>query len=727
MSFDLQSALEHISHQLPAQGPIKDFIHHNTLHAFQHLPFHEALAEASAFYGAASYMPMGFYGQSGLSPIALAKGGVEHRENIDTAVAPILIRLTSGFLDQGIAVSPFPEADCGFFEALNKLAHNSWTPIAYYANKKRTREWFRKSPERVCEEILKQLVVQEDLYEQYITDTLMAHRGWAGMVNVLEHRPTALLVPRSIRLVEFLALKLILESEYLLFSGSPPPVPSLVRPSQVSPIKNIHEAYENAYYHEILSKFKNIKPAQQAKPHIQAVFCIDDRECSFRRHLEQADPHIETFACAGFFGIDFFFQSINDASPKKLAPAPVQPKHLVFERPHALHITEFENQRKKTQSKALWLTSWLGFVAKNTLKIDVRTELELYREDDLLNQDTKLYHGFTYDEMAERVFSVLNSMGLNHDFAPIILMIAHGSSSLNNPHFAAYDCGACSGNPGAPNARAFAAMANLGPVRERVYKLGISIPSGTRFMGGFHDTCTDSIDFFDTEDLTAEHGTIFSNFLNTLEATKKLNAKERCIRFAVVDPDITPEQALAEVQHRATVLFEPRPELGHVNNALCIVGRRQLTKNLFFDRRAFLNSYDPTQDPTGQILNSILNAVVPVCGGINLEYYFSRVDNAVYGCGTKLSHNVCSLLGVYNGIDDDLRTGLPVQMIEIHEPIRLLIIIEQTPEIVLNVIQNNKPIFEWIENEWVKLACVAPDSNNITFYQPTRGFVDYTL
>jgi uncharacterized protein len=54
-----------------------------------------------------------------------------------------------------------------------------------------------------------------------------------------------------------------------------------------------------------------------------------------------------------------------------------------------------------------------------------------------------------------------------------------------------------------------------------------------------------------------------------------------------------------------------------------------------------------------------------------LEYYFSRVDNQKLGAGTKLPHNVMGLIGVANGIEGDLRPGLPLQMIEVHDPVKI--------------------------------------------------------
>ena len=153
---------------------------------------------------------------------------------------------------------------------------------------------------------------------------------------------------------------------------------------------------------------------------------------------------------------------------------------------------------------------------------------------------------------------------------------------------------------------------------------------------------------------------------------------------------LTPDEALKHVEGRAEDLSQTRPEYGHATNALCFVGRRQWSRGLFLDRRAFLTSYDPTEDDdASSILERLLQAVIPVCAGINLEYYFSYVDPYGYGCGTKLPHNITSLLGVMDGAASDLRPGLPWQMVEIHEPVRLLFVIETTPAALQRIIDPN--------------------------------------
>jgi hypothetical protein len=53
----LRQAIEHAEYLLPTQGPINVFIHHNTLHAFEDLPFEEAVIKGSKVYGCRPYLP----------------------------------------------------------------------------------------------------------------------------------------------------------------------------------------------------------------------------------------------------------------------------------------------------------------------------------------------------------------------------------------------------------------------------------------------------------------------------------------------------------------------------------------------------------------------------------------------------------------------------------------------------------------------------------------------
>jgi uncharacterized protein YbcC (UPF0753/DUF2309 family) len=267
-------------------------------------------------------------------------------------------------------------------------------------------------------------------------------------------------------------------------------------------------------------------------------------------------------------------------------------------------------------------------------------------------------------------------------------------------------------------------MANHEKVRLILREKGIHIPPTTQFVGSLHDTTRDEMQFFDEDSLFELNKYIHGRNKETFTKALDANAKERSRRFVSINTHQSPEKVHEEIRIRSVSLFEPRPELNHATNALCVVGSRDLTKDLFLDRRSFLNSYDYRIDPDGKHLYNILKAVAPVCGGINLEYYFSRVDNQKLGAGTKLPHNVMGLFGVANGIDGDLRPGLPSQMIEVHDPIRLLVIVEHQTVVVMKAIQFAPETYEWFKNEWVHLVVVHPITKALSYFK-NEEFIPY--
>jgi uncharacterized protein YbcC (UPF0753/DUF2309 family) len=256
-------------------------------------------------------------------------------------------------------------------------------------------------------------------------------------------------------------------------------------------------------------------------------------------------------------------------------------------------------------------------------------------------------------------------------------------------------------------------MANDPSVRELLAATGLAIGASTWFVGAQRNTCDNTVTFFDEDLVPAVQHELFGQARAAIERARRREAHERCRRFDAAPLWYPPRVALGHVEGRAADLAQPRPEYGHATNAFCIVGRRARTRGLFLDRRAFLVSYDPTRDDDGTTLARILAAVVPVVAGISLEYYFSYVDPTGYGCGTKLPHNVTSLLGVMDGAQSDLRTGLPWQMVEIHEPTRLAMVVEGPRERLSRVVQGNAAIDRLVRNRWIWLAHLDSDSGEL--------------
>jgi uncharacterized protein YbcC (UPF0753/DUF2309 family) len=516
----------------------------------------------------------------------------------------------------------------------------------------------------------------------------------------------------------------------------------------------LHLAYERWHERQVLgalaSHCRYRAPSESpGRPVAQVFFCIDEREESMRRALEESDGEVETFACAGYFGIAVDYKGIDDPHSAALCPVVVTPEHAVVERPKSEDAELLKSRRLRRRLIGLAMRSsfvssrtlvrgWLSTTALGLLSAvplighllaprryallrewmnktflpEPRTELTLMRNSARSQSVvTGLLVGFAAAEKADRVASVLGPAGLRRDFARLVVIVGHGSSSLNNPHESAHDCGACGGRRGGPNARLFAAMANRAEVRELLRERGIDVPADTWFVGGYHDTCSDDIEFFDLDTVPGTHSADLARIQASLDSAREKNARERARRFELRPKDL--DGALRHVQERSEHLAEPRPEYGHCTNAVCVVGRRSLTRGLFLDRRAFLASYDPDQDPDDQNLAAVLAAVVPVCAGISLEYYFSFVDNERYGCGTKLPHNVTGLVGVMDGHASDLRTGLPWQMVEIHEPVRMLFVVETTPDRLTKVIRANAGLQRLAENRWVRLATIEAESGRV--------------
>jgi uncharacterized protein YbcC (UPF0753/DUF2309 family) len=879
----LHSAVEHASHLLPKQGPIGVFVHHNTLHAFQHLRFEQAVIEASELFGAEPYMSEAAYradlerGRIQLVDIdavldsepdalifpRLTRGSlrramitpgvrefdaatilwrieqgdlardfrraalralfdaclarsVAHEPEpaqprpVDEIIHPWLIRLCAVFLDQGTAYWPMPNRERGFYESVRMLLGQRGGVFPKYLagldDEFRRQQHLSFSASDAVLDCLDKLSYREAAWPEIIQTDLLALPGWAGLMRTLEENPSLAphhAVPCS--LMDFLAVRLTMSRVVSRMGGAETmqeesPLKSqenrrLSRAARVYDAARVvrlssnevarlsdeqwtaftnevkafnglerrrvlHLAYERWHEREILRglashrNYRSLTDAEsemRGRPPAQVFFCIDEREESMRRALEEVDPLVETFSSAGYFGVAVDYKGIDDPSSAALCPVVVKPDHAVVEQPKAEDSALLESRRWRRRFLGLLMRNWFlssktllrGWLSTSVLGLlsavplvghllaprryamlrdwlnkaflpEPRTELTLMRNTSQSNDAVSgLLTGFAPEEKTERVASVLRPAGLVSGFARIVVVLGHGSTSLNNPHESAHDCGACGGRRGGPNARLFAGMANRAEVRERLREIGINIPDDTWFVGGYHDTCSDEVQLFDLDALPQTHQADVDRVRECLQQARANDAQERARRFESCAPDALPQTALRHVEERSEHLAEPRPEYGHCTNAVCVVGRRGLTRGLFLDRRAFLVSYDANQDSTDESLAALMAAVVPVCAGISLEYYFSFVDNDRYGCGTKLPHNVTGLVGVMDGHASDLRTGLPWQMVEIHEPVRILFVIETTPERLTKVIDASPSLRQLVENGWIRVATIDPASGRV--------------
>lgn len=329
--------------------------------------------------------------------------------------------------------------------------------------------------------------------------------------------------------------------------------------------------------------------------------------------------------------------------------------------------------------------------------------------------------GYTIDEQANYVSQALHAVGMTKEFSRFILLVGHGSESDNNPYESALDCGACGGNHGIVNARVIAQMGNKPKVRKRLREMGVAIPEDAWFIPALHNTTTDEIKLHDLDLIPPSHLLYLDRLRSGLNTATMMCAQERVPTLQQDKSLLEPKVAYEIAQRNSMDWSQVRPEWGLSRNAYFIIGRRAITQQLTLEGRAFLHSYDYKIDPLKRVLENILTGPLVVGQWINMEHYFSAVDNERFGSSSKAYHNVVGRFGVMTGNLSDLRTGLPSQTVledglPYHQPIRLITVIEAPFDHAVFAIEAVVAVKNLVRNGWIRMVIVDPETQMIHTY-----------
>ncbi len=498
----------------------------------------------------------------------------------------------------------------------------------------------------------------------------------------------------------------------------------------------LQRAYERSHQRRLVGRFEAASretPLKQERPLAQAVFCIDVRSEVFRRHLESADPNVQTKGFAGFFGMPIELVPMGHRNGHRQCPVLVAPPHRIAEALPTREATQaaIERRRDAQGLKRAWTSfkrgavSCFGFVGPLGLTYlpklfsDAfgRTRPVPHPDTDGLGVEADELGvslavgavdgrrmGLTLAERVELATGALRGMSLTKDFARIVLLAGHGSSSVNNPHASGLDCGACGGRSGAPNARVAAAIFNDREVRVRLKERGIDIPEDTVFLAALHDTTTDAVTVYGREQVPASHVEDVADLERSLAAAGRTSRLERAERLRSA-----PGGTDLDWFRRSRDWAQVRPEWGLAGCTSFVVAPRHRTATVDLGGSAFLHDYAWEADDDFSVLELIMTAPMVVTAWINLQYYASTVDPGVFGAGNKTLHNVVGgRVGVLEGNAGDLRVGLPWQSVHDgarrqHDPVRLNVVVEAPIEAMTAIIEKHESLRQLLDHGWIYL------------------------
>ncbi|MDN5270776.1 DUF2309 domain-containing protein [Chloroflexus sp. MS-CIW-1] len=629
---------------------------------------------------------------------------------------------------------------------------------------RRFRQTVQEFPETALETIVAAvniLQIPNDGLEAYLHRLLLTIHGWASYARYLRWN-AELYGGEDSTLTDLLAIRIVWEvALWKSLAGKGLAEAWHKRKQELSDVRLaehvqralagdilLQRAFEKSYQRQLFTQLGSKQTAtvvqQRQRKRVQAAFCIDVRSEVFRRALETVSSEIETIGFAGFFGFPIEYVPLAEVHGGAQCPVLLTPQFVIAEtvegKPEqevaAIVAKRAMNQRvaKAWRMFKFGPVSCFGFVGPvglayvrklllDTLGItrpvphpaqfglDARTRAHVAPTLDPWIIDGRST-GMSIEQRVAAAAGALKAMSLTDNFARIVLLTGHGSTTVNNPHATALDCGACGGHTGEANVRVAVRILNDPAVRVKLREQGIIIPDDTIFVAGLHDTTTDDVVIFDKHTIPNSHAADLKRLEADLAAAGRLARAERSVLLKLDRNNKLDDL----VRHRSKDWSQVRPEWGLAGCAAFIVAPRDHTAGIKLDGRAFLHSYNWQQDTDFSVLELIMTAPMIVASWINLQYYGSTVDNRVFGSGNKTLHNVVGTLGVLEGNSGDLRVGLPWQSVHdgakyVHEPLRLHVLIEAPIDAMTAIIAKHEQVRQLLDNGWLYLFALDDRGN----------------
>ncbi len=771
---DLEAEIQEAARTIGRIWPLYSFVASNPLAGLEDRPFEEAIPRARALFGGRGYPSARQFKQAlaehridrTILENHLSERGfepsIEHQlERLEAADRPpggrrlgeaertldqILEKWLSSFLDEGRSRWTMPGREEGFYGAWRRLA-----PLDHQIPRAGELEGLPGDRYEAIERVL--AAVPHGDRRRVFRHHLAALPGWVGYIKQRSQRAHDRWSDRyPIDLADYLAVRLVLVDHLGVRVA---PGSEELDPGH-DPLDDVRrcflEAWEESHRTELTDRLElestESGSSRETRPDAQLVFCIDTRSEIIRRRIESAGDY-ETHGYAGFFGVPMRYRRHGDSTSTDACPPVVEPEHEVTDVPRADRHDEFDRYLtlrtiKQAAKKSLKniqdsVASAFSYVEFSGLFYG----FNMLRRTLFPGSGGELFEGLSgaapdyYDvtepsldgrapdskgsapasgmDLEDRVAyarSAFHLMGWT-TFAPVVVFVGHSSDTVNNPFDSSLRCGACSGSTGLPSARVLASICSDPRVRDRLAEVGIRVPDDTVFLAGRHNTTTDRVELLDA-DVPDRHAARIESLKEDLEVAREEAAAERLESL----PNAGGSGPAASIERRADDWAQTRPEWGLAGNASFLVGPNRLRESVDLEGRTFLHSYDWEQDPDGSALEQIVGGPVVVCQWINHQYYFSTVDNRVYGSGSKITHNPVGNFGVLQGNGGALMGGLPLESLMRsdaefqHAPLRLTTLIHAPYGRGGEVVEANDTVRQLVGNNWIRLEVIDPTRNN---------------